>query len=67
MSGVAEEDSSTTYGTTGVTPTVIEDGPAPRPCKFLFLWFTHCRQGNCACFCVCVAVLGASNKELVYK
>jgi len=34
MSVVTEEDSAKMRDTTGVTPPVSEDGPAPRPCKF---------------------------------
>jgi hypothetical protein len=56
------EDSAKMYGTTGDTPPVSEDGPAPRPCKFWFFWLTRSSESNCVWCCVCVAVLGASKK-----
>jgi len=62
MSVAAEEQSPIMQYTTGQKPPVSGDGPAPRPCKFWFLWFTRGSEGNCACCCVCVAALGPSNK-----
>jgi hypothetical protein len=49
MPKLNELNSAEAYGATGVTPTVEEGEPAPRPCKLTFLPFNDNFKANLIC------------------